>query len=429
MRELINLQVGQCGNQIGSMFWEKVCQEHNIDPVGECKGLTSVQDSRLRIYFTKCSDTRYVPRAIFVDLENGTHDVIRKGPYGQLFKPEYYISAASGAGNNFAKGFYTEGAELVDRIFDSVRKEVEQCESLQGFQVVHSSGGGTGSGLGSRIISSLHDDYSDKIISSFTVFPSPKVSDVVVEPYNATLCLNHLVESTSATFCQDNEALYNICSNSLKIAQPNYQDLNRMVSDAMSGITACVRFPGQLNSDFRKLVVNLTPYPRLHFYLNSIAPLTSVASQQYRSLSVADVTNEMFESKNMMVACDTNAGKYFAVAALFRGKLSTKEVEDHMVSLHKKHEKIFVNWIPNNVLTASTDVPLSTAPVSGTFIGNSTAIMSMYQRIVETCSKMYEKKAFLHWYTEEGMEPADITESISSIQDLIAEYKSKDESA
>lgn len=81
----------------------------------------------------------------------------------------------NGAGNNFAKGFYTEGAELIESVLDQVRKEAESCESMQGFQVCHSCGGGTGSGLGSRIISALHDDFSDKIIGTFTVFPSPKV--------------------------------------------------------------------------------------------------------------------------------------------------------------------------------------------------------------------------------------------------------------
>ncbi|KAF0987866.1 hypothetical protein HZS_5184 [Henneguya salminicola] len=422
MREIVHLQVGQCGNQIGSRFWEKICQEHSISNEGECTDSSQTgRDSRLGVYFTKASgiillsiyiDTRYVPRAILVDLECGTGDAIKNSPIGNLFKPDNYIS---------------EGAELIDEILDRIRKETEECESLQGFQVAHSCGGGTGSGLGSRIISSLSEDYSDKIVSTFTVFPSPKVSDVVVEPYNATLSLKHLIDSATNTFCLDNEALYSICVNTLKIAQPGYDDLNSIVSDAMAGITSCVRFPGQLNTDFRKLAVNLTPFPQLHFFLSSIAPLSSANAQQYRAMNVADITVQMFDSRNMMAACDPASGKYFAVAAIFRGKVSTKEVEDQMVSMHKKCEKIFVNWIPNNVLTASTDVPLVSSPLSGTFTGNTTAIQSLHARILDSCNKMLERKAFLHWYTDEGMEDEEIVLSNNAIKALIDSYKINEE--
>jgi tubulin beta len=73
-------------------------------------------------------------------------DSIRSGTYGSLFRPDNFIFGQSGAGNNWAKGHYTEGAELVDNIMEVVRKEAEGCDVLQGFQVTHSMGGGTGSG-------------------------------------------------------------------------------------------------------------------------------------------------------------------------------------------------------------------------------------------------------------------------------------------
>ena len=62
--------------------------------------------------------------------------------------PALPTTGQSGAGNNWAKGHYTEGAELVDSVLDVVRKECENCDCLQGFQLTHSLGGGTGSGMG-----------------------------------------------------------------------------------------------------------------------------------------------------------------------------------------------------------------------------------------------------------------------------------------
>ena len=83
-------------------------------------------------------------------------------------------------------------------------------------------------------------------MNTFSVVPSPKVSDTVVEPYNATLSVHQLVENTDETYCIDNEALYDICFRTLKLTTPTYGDLNHLVSVTMSGVTTCLRFPGIL---------------------------------------------------------------------------------------------------------------------------------------------------------------------------------------
>ena len=104
--------------------------------------------------------------------------------------------------------------------------------------------------------------FPDRMLSTFSVVPSPKVSDTVVEPYNATLSVHQLVENADQTYCIDNEALHDICARTLKIKSPDYESLNSLISIVMSGITTSLRFPGQLNADLRKLAVNLVPFPR-----------------------------------------------------------------------------------------------------------------------------------------------------------------------
>ncbi|KAJ3046292.1 Tubulin beta-4 chain [Rhizophlyctis rosea] len=258
-------------------------------------------------------------------------DTIRGSPYGQLFRPDNFVFGQSGAGNNWAKGYYTEGAELVDPVLDVVRKEAESCDALQGFQIVHSLGGGTGSGLGSLIMSKIREEYPDRMLCTFSVVPSPKVSDTVVEPYNATLSVHQLVENCDETFCIDNEALYDICMRTLKLTSPTYGDLNHLVSAVMSGITTCLRFPGQLNADLRKLAVNMVPFPRLHFFTVGFAPLTARGTQAYRPTTVPELTNQLFDAKNMMAACDPRHGRYLTVATFFRGRISTREVDEQML--------------------------------------------------------------------------------------------------
>ncbi|XP_071378897.1 tubulin beta-1 chain isoform X6 [Centroberyx affinis] len=213
MREIVHLQVGQCGNQIGSKFWEVISEEHGIDATGIYEGDCDLQLERLNVYFNEAHGGKYVPRALLVDLEPGTMDSVRSSRIGALFRPDNFIHGNSGAGNNWAKGHYTEGAEMVEQVIDRVRNESESCDCLQGFQFVHSLGGGTGSGMGTLIINKIREEYPDRIMNSFSIMPSPKVSDTVVEPYNATLSIHQLLENTDETYCIDNEALYDIGNN------------------------------------------------------------------------------------------------------------------------------------------------------------------------------------------------------------------------
>ncbi|XP_038840952.1 tubulin beta chain-like isoform X6 [Salvelinus namaycush] len=207
MREIVHLQAGQCGNQIGAKFWEVISDEHGIDPTGTYHGDSDLQLDRINVYYNEASGGKYVPRAILVDLEPGTMDSVRSGPFGQIFRPDNFVFGQSGAGNNWAKGHYTEGAELVDSVMDVVRKEAESCDCLQGFQLTHSLGGGTGSGMGTLLISKIREEYPDRIMNTFSVVPSPKVSDTVVEPYNATLSVHQLVENTDETFIGNSTAI------------------------------------------------------------------------------------------------------------------------------------------------------------------------------------------------------------------------------
>lgn len=97
----------------------------------------------------------------------------------------------------------------------------------------------------------------------------------------------------------------------------------------------------QLNADLRKLAVNMVPFPRLHFFMPGFAPLTSRGSQQFRAVTVPELTQQMFDSKNMMAACDPRHGRYLTVAAVFRGKMSMKEVDEQMLNVQNKNRFVF----------------------------------------------------------------------------------------
>ena len=246
----------------------------------------------------------------------------------------------------------------------------------------------------------------------------------MVEPYNATLSVHQLVENTDETYCIDNEALYDICFRTLKLATPTYGDLNHLVSLTMSGVTTCLRFPGQLNADLRKLAVNMVPFPRLHFFMPGFAPLVSRNSQKYQKLRVTQLVSQLFDAGNSMAGCNPRRGRYLTVAAVMRGKVAMKEVEEEMSSMQNKLSDNFVPWIPHNTMTAACDVAPTGLEKSGTVIANSTAISDLFYRISTRFSALFKRKAFVHNYVSEGLDEMEFSEAGSNIDDLICEYYS-----
>jgi len=425
VREILHIQVGQCGNQIGNRFWQTVIAEHNLDGGGMYGGENAAQDLDKVSVYCRSAGERYVPRACLVDLEPGTVDVIKASPVGKLFKPDNFVFGASGAGNNWAKGHYTEGAELIEEALDVIRKEVENCDCPQGFQICHSLGGGTGSGMGTLVLLKLRDAYPDRILATFSVYPSPKVSDTVVEPYNAVLSSHQLLENADETFVIDNEALYNISHNVLKQNAPTYADLNFLISCVMAGVTASLRFPGKLNGDLRKLGVNLVPFPRLHFFLIAQAPLQSKDNQAYQLVNVQELTNQCFSPRNFFSNVKPDDGKYMTASLLFRGEMATQEVDENMEKRQTANSDDFVEWIPNNMKTSVVTVAPKDTKQSCTFVANTTALKGIFQRLATQFGAMYKRKAFLHWYKGEGMDEMEFQEADKNVRDLITEYQDK----
>lgn len=426
-REIVNVQVGQAGNQVGERFWRMLLAEHGLDDDGHYQGNNPQQLARLGVYFTEVehagSSDKYVPRSVQIDLEEGVCNRIRSGPLGKLYRPDTYVTGINGAGNNWAKGFYTEGAELTDTILEIVRKQTEPCDALQGFQLLHSLGGGTGAGLGSLLLSKFREEYPDRMLATYSILPSPKVSETVVEPYNALLSVHQIVENSDLTMCIDNEALYDVTQRTLKVKQPSFDDLNTIVAQVMCGISTTLRFPGQLNGDLRKLAMNLVPFPRLHFLMPSYAPFFDLKARAFTRWNTKDLTNALFDRANLLVACDPRFGRYLTAATIFRGNVASQQAEQSVSDLQKKNSAQFVEWIPDNISVSLCSVPPLGHTQSATCLANSTAVQELFKRTLSQFAAMYKRRAFLHWYTGEGMDAMEFSEAESNTQDLIAEYQ------
>jgi tubulin alpha len=433
MREVIAIHIGQAGVQAGNACWELFCLEHGIQPDGQMPSDKTVGygDDAFNTFFSETGAGKHVPRAVYVDLEPTVIDEVRTGTYRQLFHPEQLISGKEDAANNYARGHYTIGKEIIDLVLDRIRKLADQCTGLQGFLMFHSLGGGTGSGLGSLLLERLSVDYGKKSKLDFVVYPSPQVSTAVVEPYNCILSAHSMLEHTDCSFLVDNEALYDICRRALDIERPTYTNLNRLIGQLISSMTASLRFDGALNVDLTEFQTNLVPYPRIHFPLCAFAPVISAEKAYHEQLSVAEITNTVFEPATQMVKCDPRHGKYMACCMMYRGDVVPKDVNAAIATIKTKRTIQFVDWCPTGFKVGINYQPPTVVPGgdlakvqrSVLMISNTTAVAESLSRIDHKFDLMYAKRAFVHWYVGEGMEEGEFSEAREDLAALEKDYE------
>jgi tubulin alpha len=432
MREVISIHVGQAGTQIGNQCWELYCCEHGIRPDGRIDpdAARGNGDSHTTFY-SETSTGQYVPRAIFMDLESSVIDSIKTGPYKGLFHPEQMITGKEDAANNYARGHYTIGKEVIDNVLDRIRKLSDNCTGLQGFMVFHSFGGGTGSGFTSLLMERLSVDYGKKAKFEFAVYPAPKVSTAVVEPYNAVLTTHTTLEHTDCAFMVDNEAIYDLCTKKLGVERPNYTNLNRLIAQVVSSITSSLRFEGSLNVDLNEFQTNLVPYPRIHFPLTTYAPIISAERAFHEQGSVQELTNACFDGGNQLVKCDPRMGKYMACCLLYRGDCVSKDCNAAVSVIKTRKAVQFVDWCPTGFKIGINNQPPSQVPGSDMakvqravcMLSNTTAIAEAWARLDHKFDLMYSKRAFVHWYVGEGMEEGEFSEAREDMAALEKDYE------
>ncbi|KAL6121740.1 hypothetical protein NUSPORA_01300 [Nucleospora cyclopteri] len=428
MREIVSIHIGQAGIQIGNACWELYCREHGINPDGTASA-DFVDDESCQSFFYRTSTNKFVPRAVMVDLEPGVIAEIQRGEYKSLFHPDSLINGKEDAANNYARGHYTAGKEILEPVLEGIRKIVDQCNGLQGFLIFHSFGGGTGSGLGSLLMESLSAEYGKKSKLEFSVYPAPKVATSVVEPYNSILTTHTTLEYSDCSFMVDNEAIYDMCKN-LGIERPEYSDINRIIAQVVSSITSSLRFQGELNVDLTEFQTNLVPYPRIHFPLVSYSPMISAKKANHERLSVQEITNNCFEPHTQMVKCDTRRGKFIACCLLFRGDVATKDVNKATAELRYRKRSQFVEWCPTGFKIGINHRPPTVLPKSPMAevsravcaLCNTTAIAEAWSRLNAKFDLMFAKRAFVHWYVGEGMEEGEFSEAREDMAVLEDEY-------
>ena len=480
-REIITLQVGQCGNQIGGEFWKQLCLEHGIQPDGLLREMPpdpssaaasagslpptvarsdNFLDDRKDVFFYQSDDEHYIPRALLVDLEpRVVNKLTHHGAYRSLFNEENVFIAqdGGGAGNNWASGF-RQGEQHHEQVLDMIDRESDNSDSLEGFVLCHSIAGGTGSGMGSYLLEALNDHFPKKLVQTYSVFPNwdQDTSDVVVQPYNSVLTLKRLTLNADAVVVLDNTALNRIAVDRLKIENPTVDQLNSLVATIMAASTTTLRYPGYMNNDLIGLLASLIPTPRCHFLMTGYTPLTiadyyqnpiptsdgsispvsyqraASTSSSVRKTTVLDVMRRLCQPDNIMVSADTRkpSSCYISMLNIIQGNdVEPTQIHKALQRMRERQTIKFIPWGPASIqvaLARKSPFVSSTNKVSGFMLANHTSMADLFDRLLNQYDKIRRRNAFLDNYRREPMFTENLDEFDSAretVQCLVDEYR------
>ena len=469
-REIITVQVGQAGNQIGCRFWDLALREHAaFNPSG-------IYDDPMSSFFRNV-DTRYQPerdiplgdggrpisslraRAVLVDSEEGVVSQLLHGHLAELFDPSLIVTDVSGAGNNWAHGHAVYGPAKREEFLEACRRAAESCDSLQCFSLVHSLGGGTGSGLGTYLLGALHDAYPNQLRFATSVFPSTD-DDVITSPYNSTLATAELIEHADAVFPVDNAALAEL-TNRAQAKQGNagegargptvvdnltgkisvvgggvqqgggsgsmtmtnkeaklqkqraFDSMNNLVAHCMANLTASVRFEGALNVDLSDLTSSLVPYPKMHFLLPALAPLYSLRDVAYRPQRLENLFSEVWGPHAQLTRTDPKHDTLLACGLLLRGDVTISDAQRNLARL-RPSLKLPI-WNPDGVKLGLCAAPPVGQPQALLALTNSCQMADVLGEAVGRFDRLFKRKAHLHHFTQ-YMEAGGIADAREAVR-------------
>lgn len=406
-------------------------------------------------------------RAVLIDTEEGVVNEIMKSPLSEVFDHHTYVTDVSGAGNNWAVGHVYYGQKYGDSIRELVRKNAELCDSLESFFIMHSMGGGTGSGLGTAVLKMLADEYREVDRFVVAVYPSAD-DDVITSPYNCVLAMKKLTDYADCVMPIDNQSLVNIVNrvesvvvpsalpssqsestfsvhlrradpskalkksstvissansmSSTKRSEKPFDSMNNIVANMLLNLTSSSRFEGSLNVDLNEITTNLVPFPRMHYLISSLSPLYINEKINLQVRGIEQMFSDAFKKDHQLLQCDPKLNLYLACGLILRGKVQVSDIRRNIEKL--KSQLNFIAWNQEGWKTGLCSIPAFGQPYSLLCLGNNTCIKDTFVTMKDKFQLLYKRKAHLHHYAHvDNMDMSVFDESIQSLTSLVQEYR------
>lgn len=441
---MLTIQFGQCGNQLGYDLLSKVSADLKSPNTGVSCGVNyEYTENTVEKWFDGIAeDDRCFARAILVDTEEKVVNKIRKETNTSwLYRSSNIVCKCSdggGSANNWAYGYCVNSKRLSNAVLNVTRRQIEKLDCFQGFLLLLSAAGGTGSGVGSRIVELLREEYVTKTIVATIVLPFT-FGEVCVQNYNTILTLAKFCDKADLSILFENEKIHATCTNLLQNSNTALHDMNDIIAENLLAVF-------QPTSDARynanSLVSSVAAHPNFKFTTIKSTPYIPATSLQYEpthkwdvyvrhlkhalrvSRSQAELTNVRLKKPTASMSKHT----FHMYSPCVSNVLVTrgKSVGDDVVvteDLQRKH--LYPNWIALNPFThLHQERRILSRNKFLTLVTNSSEIHRPLDVYLDKAWNSYKCAAFLHQYKQFGWEDDDFLQAFAKVENIVQEYKS-----
>lgn len=459
---IVTVQLGQCGNQIGTQLYSTVLQDALEARKAGHHGYWEV--SCERFFDSNPQTTALRPRTVLIDMEQ---KVIQQSlEHSRKMKLWEYdskciYSQKRGSGNNWANGYCCYGPAIEEDVMSMVHRQVERCDHLGGFLVLMSVAGGTGSGVGAHITEALRGEFPHAFLVNQVVWPYAS-GEVIVQDYNTLLTLSHIYDTSDGVLAVQNDHLQQICSRLLKLKNVSFADMNKVICHGLASIlqpAVSREAPGisevpAVKADHLSmslwhigdLVSHLTSHPQYRLLSLMNIPQTPEASQMYtrylwpgllKHLRQMMLTSAaMDEGMDWTVKLDpplwggevkkpplrkgTSSHSRCTGAALFLRGLEAEGVDASQFA----HPELFPPWSqpPSSLRVAFHPHHFNKYEKSAALVVNGRAILDPLGRVCSRGWAKFNARAYLHQYSKYGLGETDFVNAFVKMEHVLTLY-------
>lgn len=420
------VNLGQCGNQLGQIFWQELDQWHKRSQLGAA---AAGKDGKARFPYATLDGS--LP-CVLVDTERKV--VTRCAgvePLKRRLAPDCVFTECRGRGNNWAYGYYRSNvssrsgdlrALSVESIAEQVRRMAEKVDCYNGTVLLHSTAGGTGSGLGSALLEHLRDQYPAHFLLSIAVSPFAS-GETPLQHYNSLFCLSWLQQYADAVLLFQNDlVLKSISKSAAKPSDPlgtntsvSMEDMNRHIVSILCNsflpLWSAERKRNTCFSEPWELVRSLCSNPAFKY----ITPAhTESASTWEHLFATPGHRTSMASSRHAL-----------SLAVIARGNhVSMKHFCDLISSTERRLKQAYrtVEWNPFPVDFYLSQEPHLQNHKMLTVLANSAHVLDHIEVVLQRAEAMYRAGAYLHWYERYGCRKETFGEAFETLRDVVGEY-------
>lgn len=419
--EVVSIHCGQCGINTGAKFWQMVAQEHGLSPDGVCADLAPFDAQDVGNFFEPMMDGKHRPRARFLDTDPLSMEILSSESFGPLFSMDGARDQRICIGDHRSSQLAgVVWAEDMGVLHDSIIHEAEKCDRLSAFQITVGIGGGTGSEFAARS-AALIEEYYQRPVMVHCVYNQDDQAGAgmgsMFSPYNTVASLPRLIDSGANILFYDQGGLTRQCEQA-GVENPKFGDLNYLVACAMSSVTCGSRFRGDalMTKRLGQLCQSLRVERDVCLFDVAFGPC--VGELDLMPETVDELTRAVVFS-NTCLCEKIELGRYTNLHVIYRGaSVGSRAVAKALHAATDRHSSYVCEWMSHNVSASICPVAQPGFAMTATRLGGTTGARSMLSSLTDRFSAMFRRQPFLHHFTREGVDAAQLTEGNSRLGDL-----------